>query len=73
MSILTNNREIFYFMTAVLAEPSDQCWPFRLEFLEFFSLQNTLQHTRLAKKFSRSILRFLTNLEARYIQFEKLI
>jgi hypothetical protein len=34
MSKLTNNREILYFQTAVLAEPSDH------KFLEYFSLQN---------------------------------
>jgi hypothetical protein len=37
---------------------------------EFFSLQNP--NTFSKKKFSRPILRFLTNFEGRYIQFEDL-
>ncbi len=44
--------------TAVLAEPSD------LNVLEFFLYKT---HTRLAKKISRQILRFLTNFEGEYI------
>jgi hypothetical protein len=39
MSKLTNNREILYFQTAVLAEPSDHNSG-RPEFLEYFSRQN---------------------------------
>jgi hypothetical protein len=55
--------------TVILAEPSDQksVHPF----YEFFSPQNT--HMFCKKKITRPILRFLTNFEARYIQFEDLI
>jgi len=49
--------------TVVVAEPSDQIVPARI--LRFFSLQNP--HTFCKKKFSRPILRFLTNFEVDFV------